>query len=1485
MGVLNYNGALYMATGIDNSGLRRDASEAERIIEGLGQTAKKVGAMMGVAFTLDAAKDFAVKVATVRGEFQKLEVAFKTMLGSKAQADQLMQQLTQTAATTPFDMQSIAGGAKQLLAYGVAAGEVNDTLIRLGNIASGLSIPLNDLVYLYGTTMTQGRLFTQDLRQFMGRGIPIAEELAKQFGVTKDKVQELVTAGKVGFPEVQKAIESLTNEGGKFYNLLEEQSKTIAGKISNLGDAIDNMFNDIGKSQEGVIGKALDGVTSLVEHYKEIGRVIGTLIAAYGTYKAAVIAFTAARGAYMKTSAAITEQMALERRLALSMGKEITESEARQAAQTKLLSAAKAGLVSNMKNLATAFAPQLYAAAFTAVVALGKALYDMATEASGAERAVEALNRVTKEAGDAVAKEEARIKTLVTTIQSETATREAKEKALRDLHELAPDILGDITEEMIKTGQATTLLTKYTEAIWANTSAKQANLEIEQSADRYRAAQEDQKRGTSDHPLLYRFLSSLPNQSNITGTQKTAYDAQERYDRMTEARNKERMKNENHFQAKMRQAYIDEVNKKFAAEAEARKAAGKDVVQTLAGLTKEIQAREAQLKRVRAEAAAGKRSLEDVKSLEAQLNASKDEYRAMTGQSYDKGSRGGGGAASKHLKELKKEQKDIAAAMEEIEELTRKARKRIEDADLEMMDEGLQKKLARLDQSYQRELEEIEEWKKRLEEANKKATGKKDLTQDQTLAYYNSIGRERVKHERERANATKEWERREAEAYDEMLQAFGTYKEKEAAIAREYARRIQDAENEGRTKEAEKLRKEQTRKIAEAADEELGNDKVWNAFFKHVERQTLKTAKKVRAEIATTLKYLKTKGAEGIVDKNQKPLLDALIGDPQKLQEAVEKMENTLEKADDAIEGIQHQKVFDALIANFKKLRKSAAGSQEQMSALNAVINGLGSVGSLVSQLGNAMTDCDIKAGKVVSTIGNAITNAASFAAAGASVGGVWGGVVGAVVGAASAIVPAIGKVEEWTDAMEKSYQAQAKWLERVRDANLDLIKGYGSVEEKVKATTEALENNAKLLDLIHEKQEAQHNKRSGKGGHSIGYTNRQNILSIMRRDKYFDNYEEWWRSNPEANGKLDMRKRYDYRKYVDRGNVDPSRGWDLLQREMKRGYKPTIQVEFESKGIDLYKFMQDPGGYLTENDPKKGALDIDQMKWILDRFPDLLRELDSTTVENINARMQVLDKEAEKIKEAFNESMTGISFDGLLSEFEGFLKKADDDVSAIGKSIEGHLRDAIIKGLIDKNTQEKIRKTYLRISKLMENRKTMDPAEFQKQLQEAKDDLTQTYKDLAEAKRAAFEAAGIKDYDADSNAKENTLRGALAKASQESIDLLAGQMGALRVAVEQILRVISATQGGTNAATTYYTAVRDSFAALREIQTAGWKEVSVIREVTQQMRVNQAVITEISETVAAHTAAIRETNKRMADGIAAIHTGGVKIKGGGLGL
>ena len=206
-----------------------------------------------------------------------------------------MSQMVELAAKTPFDLQGVASGARQLLAYGFAAEDVTNTLTRLGNVAAGLGLNLQDLTWLYGTTAVQGRLYTRDVMQFQSRGIDLAGELATQLGKTRAEISQMVTEGKIGFPEVQKAIESMTNEGGKFHNLMQEQSKTITGLISNLGDALDMMFNDLGKSQEGVITGVLKGTISLVENYQKVLDILIPLVSAYGAYKATLILTAAAQ--------------------------------------------------------------------------------------------------------------------------------------------------------------------------------------------------------------------------------------------------------------------------------------------------------------------------------------------------------------------------------------------------------------------------------------------------------------------------------------------------------------------------------------------------------------------------------------------------------------------------------------------------------------------------------------------------------------------------------------------------------------------------------------------------------------------------------------------------------------------------------------------------------------------------------------------------------------------------------------------------------------------------------------------------------------------------------------------------------------------------------------------------------------------------------------------------------------------------------------
>lgn len=289
-------------------------------------------------------------IVSVRGQFQQLEIAFETMLGSGSKAKALMDQMAETAAKTPFDLQGVAGGAKQLLAYGESADKVNDTLVRLGNIASGLSIPLNDIVYLYGTTMVQGRLYAQDVRQFTGRGIPLVKELAAMYGKTAEEINAMVSEGKIGFPEVEKVIKKLTDQGGQFYNLMEKQSASLTGQISNLGDAWDMALNKIGERNQEAFSTGISGATYLVEHLDDVLRIVKSVAIAYGSYRAAVILNTLATKGY--TGVSLIDNTVRQAKIALLKTDDVLTGKV--AAQTKAMNIAEEAHTASLQKQLTA---------------------------------------------------------------------------------------------------------------------------------------------------------------------------------------------------------------------------------------------------------------------------------------------------------------------------------------------------------------------------------------------------------------------------------------------------------------------------------------------------------------------------------------------------------------------------------------------------------------------------------------------------------------------------------------------------------------------------------------------------------------------------------------------------------------------------------------------------------------------------------------------------------------------------------------------------------------------------------------------------------------------------------------------------------------------------------------------------------------------------------------------------------------------------
>ena len=289
-------------------------------------------------------------IVQVRGQFQQLELAFNTMLRSTEKSQVLMSQLVDTAARTPFDLTSIAQGAKQMLAFGSNVESVVDEIVMLGNVASGVSAPLGDLIYLYGTLRSQGRAYTVDIRQFAGRGIPIYEELGKVLNVDRQELNKLVTEGKVGFPEVEKAFKNMTSEGGIYFNLMQEQSKSLTGMLSNLGDAWDSALNKIGQDNQDLFTGAIQGAIDLVENMDQIIRIVQAVTIAYGSYKAAIVLNTLATKGY--TGVAMIDNTVKQAKIALLKAE--ANITGQTAAQTKAMTAAQQAHVAALQKELTA---------------------------------------------------------------------------------------------------------------------------------------------------------------------------------------------------------------------------------------------------------------------------------------------------------------------------------------------------------------------------------------------------------------------------------------------------------------------------------------------------------------------------------------------------------------------------------------------------------------------------------------------------------------------------------------------------------------------------------------------------------------------------------------------------------------------------------------------------------------------------------------------------------------------------------------------------------------------------------------------------------------------------------------------------------------------------------------------------------------------------------------------------------------------------
>ena len=1013
--------------------LKQTSNEGDKTDSVLGKIGKSI-AGIGVAF---AAQELVSKIVAVRGEFQQLEISFRTMLGSEEKANQLMGQLTETAARTPFDLKSVADGARQLLAYGDSAENINEDLIRLGNIASGLSQPLGDIVYLYGTTMTQGRLYTQDLNQFTGRGIPMMRELASIFGVAESEVKGLVEAGKVGFPEVQKVIQNLTNEGGMFYNLMQEQSKSIPGQISNIQDSIDSMFNEIGRNSEGLISGALNVVSSLVENYERVGRTLLSLVGTYGVYKVAVMTATAIENARKAGLFALTLAEHGHRIALLATEK-----------AQKLLNATM------MKNP--------YVLVATAIAGVVTALIAMESETERAKRIADEYNDTKQATIDKEQEHRSEMEKLLSVAGNEVVSTDKRREALNKLREAYPEIFAKYKTEIEQLEHIRDIKQEI-----ANLDAQRSitNPKVELDTINQRIAELDAKKIkhykifgdailSSDEETEY---SQLYKRKRKLETQIAKNEVKGFYSDLSTATDNELKV----FQSKMANALaaMQMQGKKYFTFSDGLSKGltfSKEEIGAFADQIKNEINRRGTEKFTPSEYIAQAKKAVDVarKELNDYINNSKDKVDEMTFNKeverlkqnlkdaedrYKKisASSGGSGKTDK--------QTDIVKEQQKLEDELTKLKQANEDERIALLAEGHDKELEIIENAYEKQksviAKQAEEWKS----ANVKAkvqTEENGLTAEQNKA----INQANSLNDSKRDDAIKKVEdemlKAKQASMNEYLRIYGEYHEKRLAITEYYNEQIKNASTKGEEKMlTAKMREELSALDVEAKKTTSSISKL----FGDMSNKTVVEMRKIADKGQKALDFLvggewdEEKGKEFGITKETFELWSKSPEQIDKIREAIKRVNEEADASENAFKRIGDgiRKAFDATTPQdfMKALEDIRGGLEPIMQATSFVANAFSSLGDAFGS--GAM--------KGIADGLNIAMDSLNQAMSGAMTGGMLFGPIGAMAGAT------IGLVSSLASAFAKLHDARhEKEIQKLQNRIDTLEKSYDNLGDKV---------------------------------------------------------------------------------------------------------------------------------------------------------------------------------------------------------------------------------------------------------------------------------------------------------------------------------------------------------------------------------------------------------------------------------------------------
>lgn len=1360
---------------------KKEAGETVNVNEDIITSFKKV---LGTIGGVKVLKDFISDLVNTRGQFQQLEIAFSTMLKNKEKADKLMAELVDIAAKTPFDLQGVASSAKQMIAYGSSAESVGDELVMLGNVAAGVGSQLSEIAYLYGTLRTQGRAYAVDIRQFAGRGIPIYEELAKVLGVTKDEVSGLVKEGKVGFKEVEQAFKNMTSESGIYYNLMQEQSKSLTGQLSNLGDAWDTMLNEIGKDTQGIASAGISGLKGLIENYETVGKILIGLIATYGTYKTALIVVRIAQDT-------LTARMELA----------ILVTKAQTIAQKALNTVMKANPY------------VLVATVLAGLVATMWAFHDSTT---ASEKAQQKFNEEQKNFANQEEERKKKIEELIRVIQDETETEFSKIKAYEELQRYSPALSSAYTREqlaVLNLAEANKELNKERD----KNSYENILKNIQQWEEKIKSLNASLKNAGQGAPLIASQIESAKANLNKWESALSEYNRLKKETeenskpvevKLMEARsNREQIIREYNIARQILQEEQEKIkNFPFATipiDVQIRfnnaQAALKGIDGTIFGLESQREASEKSYQQAYKEAKAvyeaKLKAVEDAKKgtesaykkAVEELEAAEKSYKSLGGITGDTLAKQENDA-KKDAERQKKEQQQVA---EELLQL----RRTNQQEEINLMEEGSEKKRRQIELDYQREIDEIRKQRKKWEDAQ---GGK--LTSEQREVLGSRASNAMTSREKGLAEITETENQAAIEANERYLKSYGTFMQKRDAIIAEYTRKISEATTQG---DKDILQKEMDKALSSLDLEKLKQGINWELIFGDLDKVSKESLNKVKQQLREfknsdeykNMAVDQKKVVDEALSNIQSTLIDkgGLLADlPEQLSElakAQEELSQAQEEYNEAMRsGTDEQKEAATKKLNDAQKRQQNAQVNVQKSTDKTTSN-LVTLSNVITQLGS---NSEISLSQVGDLAGNIVD---IFAEESEKLGG--------IIGAAFSLLDAIG-TQGLDGFIGNIFSSVFKSVGGIWDTltfgGFSKLFGIGGNEKEVQDTINRLtDRNEKLQSAIESLTEEM---KSSKGSE-------KSVAEYNKAIKYQEEYNKNVLSKAQANAGYHS-KHHSWAYYMGWSESDIQ--W--IRENVMAEFTGTDslwqmspeQMDLLRQNVDLWQKMADSGkgGY------GNGVVEA------LGEYADLAGNL-------------------EELKEGLFEQLTGISFDSMYDSFIDTLMDMDASAEDFADNLSEYFMRAMLSDKIGNMYSQKLEDWWNRFGESMKDGNLSESE---------RNSLQNEYMGYVnEALKLRDELAAATGYDkaGSSSQQSASSRGFGTEMTHEDAGELSGRFTAvyesnlrIETAEQQQTVAITELRGSISALTSQVTGLYNIADETRTILANSYLELQQIRENTE---------------------------------------------------